>query len=318
MKGVDKEAELKGVLDEALKLQIAEERRAEALSALEGFLSENSIVVSDAVDFGSTNLLINWAISYVDEHPCCEIREISDPVRAVIWKCAGIECDDYSKLRIGKFVRFSRPENIKIITGGHLMEFTGTRSGTWFDGRGKIVIFGPSDFSAGVKIFTHLHYLEDTNRPKYVHWGTETLIPCIIYPDCWFGEDSHIFGSLQMNTVVADGTITRHSKSMPPYSIVAGTGRTYRVIREVEFPRSFPPKYITKVLDSAKKNFPNLGAMLEKYLEVVKEFCETPGERIENWKRVVERVKTIESEHGLSIREWVVETDYGEKYREPP
>ncbi|MEM0049227.1 MAG: hypothetical protein QXW39_01650 [Candidatus Bathyarchaeia archaeon] len=294
------EKKLKKLIDNAMQLR----KRGETdLSKLESFLCEYIINPEIEEDYRrdpgelerlrTQNLLINWALAYVDATPCSEIHFIAEPVRAAIWKCAGVRCDDYSKLHIGKGVRFFNPKNIIIATGGYDVSFAGLRSPTFLDGRDKLIIFGPATFGAGVKIFTHEHMVSD----PLLHWEKgRILVPCIIYPDCFIGDDVHIMGIVETKTVLADMSVKRPTKVIPPYSIAGGVGRTFGVIRFIDFPRPFPPEYLIKVKENIKKSFPELGYLLEKYYEVVGELSRLPGEREENWKILRERISSVEKD----------------------
>ncbi len=296
------ERNLKRILNGAMQL-----RRSKGpcdFLELENFLSEFVVHPDIKEDFRkdpgelerlkTQNLLVNWALAYVDIHPCSEIRYIAEPVRATIWKCAGIKCDDFSKVHIGKGVRFFNPRNLTLATGGYDILFAGLRSPTFLDGRSKIVIFGPATIGAGVKIFTHDHILDN---PNLLHWEQgRVYVPCIIYPDCFIGDDVHIFGELEIKTVLADMSIKRPAKVLPPYSMVGGIGKAFRVIKYIDFPQPFPPKHLTKTLANVKKFFSGLGILLERYYKIVKELNEMPGDRMENWKLLREKISIIEKE----------------------
>lgn len=295
----DIEKNLKKIIDDAMRLR----RSSEPLdvSKLENFLLEHVVCPDIKEDFRkdpgelerlrAQNLLINWALAYVDAHPCSEIHYIAEPVRATIWKCAGVKCDDFSKVHIAKGIRFFNPRNIIIATGGYDVSFAGLRSPTFLDGRSKVIIFGPATFGAGVKIFTHEHVVSD----PLLHWEKgRVLVPCIIYPDCFISDDVHIFGVMETKTVLADMSIKRPATIIPPYSIVGGIGRTFRVIRYINFPKPFPPMYLAKIQENVEKTFPKLGFLLREYYEVVRELSEMPGDRTENWKLLREKISSIE------------------------
>jgi acetyltransferase-like isoleucine patch superfamily enzyme len=297
----DIEKNLKRIIDNSMRLR----RRSEPidLSKLENFLSEFFVHPDIKEDFRkdpdelerlkAQNLLINWALAYIDAHPCSEIHYIAEPVRATIWKHAGVKCDNLSKVHIAKGVRFFNPSNIVIVTGGYDVSFAGLRSPTFLDGRSKLIIFGPATFGAGVKIFTHEHMVSD----PLLHWEKgRVLIPCIIYPDCFIGDDVHIFGIIDAKTVLADMSIKRPAIMIPPYSIVGGIGKTFKVIRYIDFPRPFPPEYLIKVQENVKKSFPKLGMLLTKYYEVIKELSDMSGDRAKNWEKLRRKINAIERE----------------------
>lgn len=294
-----------GILEKILSRAMSFNGDNSALAELEEFLSKHAIasriteeVHRDPEEFKrlrSQNLLMSYAESFVDQHLCSEIREIAEPVRAVIWKCAGIQCDDFSKLHIGKWVRFFNPKNITIVTGGHPVYFAGLRSSTFIDGRAQVVIFAPADFAAGAKIFTHLHIMDNPNI-SHLEQG-RVLIPSTIYPDCSIGEDTHIFGNLALKTILADVSVTSHRKLFPPYSIVGGVGDTLRVIRYLDFPDPFPPRHLEQLMENAKKSFPDLGRLLQDHYKIVKELVETKGDRKENWSYLVDKEKEIEKKY---------------------
>ena len=279
------------------------------LFLLEEFMSNNKLSTLVKDDRGTVykdpeelkrlqnrNPLIDWALTYLDTHPFSETPEIAEPIRAVVWKCAGIKCDDFSKLRIGKAVRFYNPENITLATGGFPIDFVGLRSVTFLDGRCELIIFGTNSFGAGVKIFTHAHSRDNTNLPHYVH-DKRIHIPSIIYPDCAIGEDCHILGNIQMRTVVADMSVTQHKKCFPPYSVIGGIGRAYRVIRYTNIPKPFPPEYLVNLLENVKSSYRDLGSLLAEYYEFIKELSETSGDRAKEWVSIREKVKRIEEEY---------------------
>jgi acetyltransferase-like isoleucine patch superfamily enzyme len=303
----DVEKILKRKLNAAMSLH----RTLNSLSKLEDFLHKNVMLSQIKEDFhGETeelrrlqqeNLIVKWALTYVDHHPCAEIREIAEPVRAKIWKCAGVKCDDYKKLHIGQWVRFFNPTNITLVTGGHVIYFAGGRSVTFLDGRGKILIFGPADFASGVKIFTHDHNVEDPEKPSYSQG--RVVFPSIVFPDCFIGEDVHVFGDLQLKTVVADFSVTSLKKNYPPYSIVGGIGGTYRLIRHLSFPQIFPPKYLKDLLENAKKSLPEAGEFLNEYFRVIKKYIETEGEREQVWSYLLQDVKRIKEKYRMVEKE---------------
>jgi len=297
LNGIEKN--LKKIMYDAMRLRRSSE--PPDLSKLENFLLESVVCPDIKEDYRkdpaelerlrAQNLLINWTLAYVDAHPCSEIHYIAEPVRATIWKCAGVKCDDFSKVHIAKGVRFFNPRDIIIATGGCDVSFAGLRSPTFLDGRSKVIIFGPATFGAGVKIFTHEHIVSD----PLLHWEKgRVLVPCIIYPDCFIGDDVHIFGVMETKTVLADMSVKRPTTIIPPYSIVGGIGKTFRVIEYIDFPKPFPPEYLTKVRDNIKKSFPNLGLLLEEYFKVVRELSEMLGDRTENWKLLREKISAIE------------------------
>lgn len=301
---------LKKRLDAAMSLQ----RTPDSLSKLEDFLHGNVMPSQIKEDFHGEpdelrrlqqeNLLIKWALTYVDQHPCAEIKEIAEPVRAIIWKCAGVKCDDYQKLRIGQWVRFFNPSNITIVSGGHTIFFAGGRSVTFLDGRGKVLIYAPSDFASGVKIFTHHHNIEHPEKPSY-NQG-RIVFPSIIFPDSFIGEDVHIFGDVQLKTAIADFTVTSLRKNYPPYSIVGGIGKAYKVIRYLDFPKSFPPKYLEDLLENAKVSLPEPIELLKEYFCIVKKFIEDAkrkDEREQIWSRCIEDVKRVKERYGMVERE---------------
>ena len=290
---------LKKLLDNEMRLRRGKECD---LSVLEDFLSEYNVYPKVKEDFRkdhgelqrlkNQNLIIDWALTYVDSHPCSEIRFIAEPIRSIIWKYAGIKCDDFSKLHIGKGVRFFNPNNITLATCGYDIFFAGLRAPAFLDGRSRIVIFGPATFGGGVKIFTHEHLL---NNPNLLHWEQgRVYVPCLIYPDCFVGEDVHIFGKLEVKTVLADMTVKRPRKVLPPYSIIGGIGKDFRVIRNIDFPQAFPPKHLLEALKNVKSFSYKLGALLEKYYKLVKELSQTPGDRIENWKLIRDELTAVE------------------------
>jgi hypothetical protein len=182
-----------------------------------------------------------------------------------------------------------------LATGGYDIYFAGLRSGTFIDGRGTVVIFGPADIAAGAKIFTHGYIRSDPNVPTYSQG--RFLSPCVIYPDCALGEDAHIFGSMHVKTILADTSVTVLKKSFPPYSVIGGIGRAFRVIRYLDFPETFPPNHLVKALDNTKRAFPDLGRLLEDYYKIVKDITVRHGDRQDNWDSVKDEVFSLEKRY---------------------
>jgi hypothetical protein len=236
------------------------------------------------------NVLIKWAEGYVDNHPLSEVRSVSEPVRRAIWKASGVRCDDFSMLHIGKSVRVFNPTNLTLVSGGYPMYLAGVRSGTFIDGRGKVIIFGPIDMGAGVKIFTHVHNMDNPGLPHY-HQG-RTLVPSVVYPDCFIGEDTHIMGILNIKSVVADFTVTTPKQFLPPYSVIGGIGSDCRVLRYLGLPKQFPPEHLRKVYESARRSFPPVGRLLGEYYMAVEELIEATDitDRAQYWSKFRERI----------------------------
>lgn len=236
------------------------------------------------------NILAKWAETYVDSHPASEIRSVSEPVRRVIWKASGVRCDDFSVLHIGKGVRVFNPRNLILVSGGYPMYLAGVRSGTFIDGRAKVIIFGPIDVAAGVKIFTHLHTMDSPDLPHY-HQG-RTLVPAVLYPDCFIGEDTHIMGVLNMKSVVADLTVTIPRHFFPPYSMIGGIAGGCRVLRYLELPKHFPPDHLKKVYDSTVRNFPPIAELLREYYSAIEELIRDKGvtDRAEYWSNLRQKI----------------------------
>ncbi|MBW2991129.1 hypothetical protein KY348_05505 [Candidatus Woesearchaeota archaeon] len=248
----------------------------------------------------SQNQFIQFLLKYVDSHPLSVRDGHTSKLRTLVWKYSGINCDDFSKLDIRGGVRFDNPEggdlanfnpgNITILTGGKKVFITGLRGDTYLDGSGKIIIYGAFNCASGVSIFTHDH---EFKAPDKTLWAQgRSYSNTIIYPECFIGEGVYVFGNLNFRNIIAPKTVTRLKKPQQPYALIGGSGREYRVIRNLELPKTFPPEFLKDTIANIKKYSETYSTHLESYVDIVSDFLKTDRT---DWESCQEKIRELEA-----------------------
>ena len=100
-------------------------------------------------------------------------------------------------------------------------------AGAFVGGQGGVRIGDDVIMGPGVRIFSENHAFEDVDRP--IRAQGEHRAPTIIHDDCWIGAGATILAGVTVGAgcVVAAGAVL--TRSVPPYSIVAGVPA--RVVR---------------------------------------------------------------------------------------
>jgi hypothetical protein len=247
------------------------------------------------------NQFIQFLLKYIDAHPLAVRDGHASSIRRAVWKYSGVNCDDFTKLDIRTGVRFDNPEggdlanfnpaNITILTGGKKVFITGLRGDTYLDGSGRIIIFGSFNCASAVGIFTHDH--EFRAPDKILFEQGRSFSDTIVYPECFLGENTFVFGNLNFRNVVAPKSVTRLRVTPQPYAIVGGVGSSYGVKKVLEAPETFPPAFLKESVRNVKKYSKKYGAHLEKYVEILGEFLRTDRK---NWEPYQARIAAAEAD----------------------
>jgi hypothetical protein len=246
------------------------------------------------------NQFVQFLLNAIDAHPLAVRDGEAASLRRVVWKHAGIVCDDFSRLDIRSGVRFDCPEggnlahfnpaNITIMTGGKKVFITGLRGTTYLDGTGPIVIYGAFNCASGVNLFTHDHEFQAPDRSLFEQGRTASRT--VIYPECFLGEGVFVFGTLNVHDIAAPRTITRLKVAPPPYAIIGGVGSGYGPKRLLDAPAPFPPPFLRETIRNIRAFSEKHGAHLDGYCGVVAEFLQTDRK---DWRPFQARIAEAEA-----------------------
>jgi len=248
------------------------------------------------------NLFMQLVLHVLDNHPLSVRTADTLDLRRLVWRHAGIRCDDWERLEIRAGVRFDsptggnlayfNPANLFFLTGGQRVIMTGLRRPTYIDGSGQVIVYGGLVCASGVNIFTHDHAVRDTERPLGLAHGGVVRSNTILYPDVFVGEDAFVFGRLDLRTMVLAKSVTRLKVRHPPYTMQGGVGAQFGVKEEMPVPRQFPPSYLLEMATQVKAFSPSHGAHLENYLVLVGEYL-AGGQK--DWPDYLAEIRKLEA-----------------------
>jgi len=146
----------------------------------------------------------------------------------------GLRVNNPANISIGNHVRIDRLSRLSSYEGGKIMIEDGCYIGQFFSimAGGDVVIMKNTLIASYVAVVSENHSMDPEAGVKY---GNQPLIKqdVVIGENCWIGEKTVILPGVTIGEWSIIGACSVVSKSVPPYSIVAGNPA--KIIKKYDF-----------------------------------------------------------------------------------